>query len=211
MGLVDYIFRKPLAKAKTVSTYDEHFVVATISKNHDSMKHLIQNKQNTTQKFINILKVYLPTYHSNQLIAPRTPTSLNYNPQFNTKQVASQSLHCRKLLPFAPQLTLSNSAVNPYLTTPFASQKPSKIANSQLVPYKSTANNSHSINKFTAKALQKSDKKECEQFEQLNPIEPIIGNKSIIQHKYVKLGANVKIPNTAHRNFTRFLPENHSE
>ena len=93
------------------------------------------------------------------------PTLLNYNPQFNTKQVASQSLHCKKLLPFAPQLTLSNSTVNPYLTTPFASQKPSKIANSQFEPNNFTANNSHSINKFHAKASKKSDNKECEQFE----------------------------------------------
>ena len=158
------------------------------------MKHLIQNKQNTIQKLNSILKVLLPTYHSNQLIASQMPTSLNYNPQFNTKPVASQSLHCRKLLPFTPQLTLSNSAANPYLTTPFESQMPSEIANSQFVPINPTANNSHSINKFTAKALQKSDNRECELFEQLNPIEPIIGIKSSIQHKYVELGANVKIP-----------------
>ena len=57
------------------------------------MKHLIQNKQNTTQKLNSILKVHFPNYHSNQLIAPQMPTSLNYNPQFNTKAVASQSLH----------------------------------------------------------------------------------------------------------------------
>ena len=158
------------------------------------MKHLIQNKQNTTRKRNGILKVHLPTYHSNELFAPQMLTSLNYIPQFNTKPVASQSLHCRKLLPFAPQLTLSNSAVNPYLTTQFASPMPSKNANSQFVPNNLKANNSHSINNFTAKALQKSDNKECEQFEQVNPIQPIIGIKSSNQHKYVKLGANVKIP-----------------
>ena len=32
MGLVDYIYRKPFAKAKKISSYDELFVVATISK-----------------------------------------------------------------------------------------------------------------------------------------------------------------------------------
>ena len=79
------------------------------------MKHLIRNKQNTTKKLNDILKLHSPSYHSNQLIAPQMPTSLNDNPQFNTKPVASQSLHRRKLLPFAPQLTLSNSTVN----TPF--------------------------------------------------------------------------------------------
>ena len=156
------------------------------------MKHLIQNKQNNTQKLNSILKIHLPTYHSNQLIAPQMRTSINYNPQFNIDPVASQSLHCRKILTFAPKLTLSISAINPYLTAPFASQMPSEIANSQLVPNNPTAINSHSINKFTAKALQKSDNKERELFEQANPIEPIIGIKSSNQHKYVKLGANVK-------------------
>ena len=38
MGLVDYISRNPYARAKKISTYDEHFVVATISKILDSMK-----------------------------------------------------------------------------------------------------------------------------------------------------------------------------
>ena len=36
LGLVDYISRNPFAKAKKVSVYDEHFVVATISKSRDS-------------------------------------------------------------------------------------------------------------------------------------------------------------------------------
>ena len=151
MGLVDYICRNPIAETRKFSTYDEDFVVATISKIRDSMKHLIQNKQNTTQKLSGILKVHLPSYHSNQSIAPQMPTSLNYIPQFNTKPVASQSLHCRKLLPFAPQLTLSNSTVNPYLTTPFASQMPSKIANSQFVLKNPTAQNSHSITNLLQK------------------------------------------------------------
>ena len=48
MGLVDYISRNPFARAKKISTYDKHFVVATISKIRDSMKHLIVNKETTT-------------------------------------------------------------------------------------------------------------------------------------------------------------------
>ena len=51
MGLVNYISRNPFARAKKISTYDEHFVVATISKIRDSMKHLIINKQTATKKF----------------------------------------------------------------------------------------------------------------------------------------------------------------
>ena len=43
MGLVDYVSRIPYARAKQISTYDEHFVVSTISKIRDSMKHLITN------------------------------------------------------------------------------------------------------------------------------------------------------------------------
>ena len=159
MDLLDYISRNPFAKAKTVFAYDEHSVVAAISKIRDSMKHLIRNKQNTTQKLNRILKLHSPSYHSNQLIEPQMPTSLNDNPQFNTKPAASQSLHCRKLSPFAPQFTLSNSTDNPYFITPFASQMPSTIENPQFVPNILTANKFYSIKKFTAKALQKSDKK----------------------------------------------------
>ena len=87
------------------------------------------------------------------------PTPLKNNSQFNTKPVASQSLHCRKLVPIALQLTLSNSTVNPYLNTPFASQIPSKNVKPQFVSNNLTANNSHSIKKFAANALQESDKK----------------------------------------------------
>ena len=61
MGLVDYISRNPFARAKKISTYDEHFVVATISKIRDSMKLFITNRQTTTTKFINILKLNLPS------------------------------------------------------------------------------------------------------------------------------------------------------
>ena len=55
-GLVHYISRNPYARAKKISTYDEHFVLATISKIRDSMKYLITNKQNATTKFSSILK-----------------------------------------------------------------------------------------------------------------------------------------------------------
>ena len=54
MGLVDYISRNPFARATKISTYDEQFVLATISKIRDSMKHLITFKQNATKKFNSI-------------------------------------------------------------------------------------------------------------------------------------------------------------
>ena len=47
MGLVDYISRTPFAKVEKFSTYDEHFVVATISIIRDSFKHLFRNKLRT--------------------------------------------------------------------------------------------------------------------------------------------------------------------
>ena len=43
MGHADYISRNLFAKANKVSSYDEHFVVATISKIRDSFKHVIEN------------------------------------------------------------------------------------------------------------------------------------------------------------------------
>ena len=54
MGLVEYMSRNPFARAKKVSTYDEHFVVATTSKLRNSIKHLIKNKRNKKQKFNSI-------------------------------------------------------------------------------------------------------------------------------------------------------------
>ena len=75
MGLVYYISRNPFARAKKVSTYDEHFVVATLSETRNSTKHLIKNKQNTIQKFNRILKLHSPSSHSKQSIAPQIHTS----------------------------------------------------------------------------------------------------------------------------------------
>ena len=54
-------------------------------------------------------------------------------------------------------------------------------------------NNSLSIIKCLAKALQKPDNKECENSEQLCPIKPINGIKSRNQHKYSKLSAKTHI------------------
>ena len=127
MGLVDYISRNPFARAKKVSTNDEHFVVATISKYRNSMKHLFKNKRNKLQKFISILKLHSPSSHSKQSLSPQMNTSLNTNSQISIKSVAPQSLISRKKLPFVPQLTLSDSVVNPHLNIPFALQMPLKV------------------------------------------------------------------------------------
>ena len=94
-------------------------VVATKFLNRNSKKHLINNKQNTIQKFDSILKLHSPSSHSKQSIAPQMHTPLNTNSQISIKSIAPQSLLSRKKLPFAPQLTLSDSTVNPHLNIPF--------------------------------------------------------------------------------------------
>ena len=76
--------------------------------------------------------------------------------------------------------------MNPHLNIPFASQIPSEILKPQIVPNNPSLHKSHSINKFVANALQKSDNKECEQSEQLYPIKPIIDIKSSNQNKLFK-------------------------
>ena len=60
-----------------------------------------------------------------------------------------------------------------------------KLRKSQFVSNNHTTNNSHSINKFAAKAVQMSDNKECEHSEQINPIKPINGIKSNNPHNTV--------------------------
>ena len=50
---------------------------------------------------------------------------------------------------------------------------------------------SHSINEFATILLQKSDNKECEQSEQLDPIKPIFDTNSNNHHKLLKLSMKV--------------------
>ena len=169
MGLVDYISRNPYARVKKISTYDEHFVVATISKIRDSMKHLITSKQNATKKFNSILKSNLPSYKLKRPFAPQLPTLLNTNSHIRNKAFASQSLPLSPKTPFATQLTLTNSNINPHFKHPIASQLPLKFTKLQFAPNNCNVNNSHSTNKFAAKEVQMSDSKECENSEQLSP------------------------------------------
>ena len=180
MGLVDYISSKPFARAKKSSTYDEHFVVATISKIRNSMKHLIENKQNTLQKLNSILKLHSPSSHSKQSIAPKMHTPINTNSQISIKLVAPQSLLSRKKLPFVPQLTLSDSTVNLHIIYYWHCKCLLKLGN----------HISHQITtQIVHKAVKMSDNKECDYSEQINPIKPINGNKSNNPHKYSKFSA----------------------
>ena len=151
IGLVDYISRNPFARAKKISTYDEKFVVATISKIRDSMKHLITNKQNITKKINSILKSHLPSHNLKQPFAPQLPTLLNTNSHIRNKAFALQSLPLPPKAPFATQLTLTNSKINQHFKHPFASQMPLKVTKLQFAPNNCKVTNSHSINKYAAK------------------------------------------------------------
>ena len=178
MGLVDYISRNPFARANKISSYDEHFVVSTISKIRDSMKHLIINRQTATKKFKNILKSNLPSLKVTRPFASRLTISQSDNSPNCKKAFASQLTVSPLKTPYASQLTHANSKINPYSVHPIASQMPPKVTKLQFVPNHRKVNNSHSINKFAAKEVQILDSKECEQSEQLSPMQPINGNKS---------------------------------
>ena len=205
MGLVDYISRNPFARAKKISTYDEHFVVATISRIRDSMKHLITNRQTATKKFRNILKSNLPSLKVTQPFASRLTIPQSNNSTNCDKASASQLTISPLKPPFAPQLTHANSKLNPYSVHPFASQMPPKVTKLQFVPNHRKVNNSHSINKFAAKEVQILDSKEFEQSEQLSLMQPINGNKSSNSPNNTKLSAKTQI-----HNYKYYLPKNHS-
>ena len=76
--------------------------------------------------------------------------------------------------------------------------------------------NSHSINKFAAKEVRKSDSKECERSEQLSPIRPINGIKPNNPPNNTKLSAKAQIPNYKyhlqknHMLFAQIQPTKHS-
>ena len=93
IGLVEYISRNPFAKAKKTSSYDEHFVVATISKTRDFFKRLIKHKLQTVKKLNGFLKLHSPSILSNRLIVPQKPSLIHNNPQHRIKAIASQLPH----------------------------------------------------------------------------------------------------------------------
>ena len=215
MGLVDYISRNPFARAQKISTYDEHFVVATISKIRDSMKHLIINKQTATKKFKSILKSNLLLQKIKRPFAPRLPTSLSVNSPNCKEAFASQLTTSPLKTPFVPQLTLPNSKINSHSEYPFASQMPLKVTKIQFALNNRKVNNSHSINKFAAKEVQMSDSIKCEQSEQLSPIQPINGIKSSNPPNNTELSAKAQIPkykyhlHINHSLFAQIQPSKH--
>ena len=137
--------------------------------------------------------------------APRLTTQLNINSTKFQLPLAPQLTTSQLKPPFASQLTLRNSNVNTHFDHPFAPQMPLKTSKLQFVPNQHKVNNSHSISKFAAKEVQMSDSKECEQSEQLVPIQPINGNKATNPPNNTKLSA--KIPKFEYKYHT---PKNKS-
>ena len=179
------------------------------------MKHLITNRQTTTTKFINILKLNLPSPKVTQPFASRLTISKSNNSTNCDIASASQLTSSPLKPPFTPQLTHANSKFNPYSVHPFAPQMPPKFTKLQFVPNHCKVNNSHSINKFAAKEVQIVDNKECEQSEQLSLIQPINGNKSSNTPNNTKLSAKTQIPKYKYHSpknnslFAQILPKKH--
>ena len=75
---------------------------------------------------------------------------------------------------------------------PIASQMPLQNSEQHVALNNLPLHNSHFINKFAASALQQSDDKEWEQFEQLEPIKRKSDTNTNNYHKFLKLGAKVQ-------------------
>ena len=148
MGIVDYISRNPFAKAKEISAYDKHFVVATISIIRVSFKHLIRNKLHTVQKFNRILKLHSPSYPANRLIAPQKLTLIRNISKFCIEQIALQPSHYNTLLPLASQLAPKRKIINPHLDMSIAPRMSSQNLKLQFALNNLPLHKSDSIDKF---------------------------------------------------------------
>ena len=89
MGHVDYISRNLFAKTKKFSSYFEHFVLATISKFQNCLKHLIKRKLQTEENLDNILKLHSLFQTSSRLIAPQAPNLYQDNSHIRITAIAS--------------------------------------------------------------------------------------------------------------------------
>ena len=127
MVLLDYISRNSFDKAYKNSSYDKHFVVATISEIRSSLKNLIKHKPRTLQNLDSIQKLNSPLQQSSRSFAPKTPNLVNLvpdNTQIQIKAIAPLSPPLNTLLPIVSPLTQPNRPFNPQLKTPIASQLP---------------------------------------------------------------------------------------
>ena len=83
MGLVDYISRNPYQPAKSVSKYDEEFLVASLSSIHSDAQ-LLQRKHNLSANSLHILYIDIDGEHKNSTTNTAQVLTKNYetpNPQ----------------------------------------------------------------------------------------------------------------------------------
>ena len=83
MGLVDYISRNPYQPAKSVSKYDEEFLVATLSSIHTDAQ-LLQQKHNLTANSLHKLYIDIDEEHKNSTTITAQVLTIDYearNPQ----------------------------------------------------------------------------------------------------------------------------------
>ena len=130
MGLVDYISRQPNQKAKSITQYDEEFMVATISRFRDTITTLFSNsnqipfqKQRNNSKrklLVNKTRVnshkftkhdaHIPNSSNNSFT---TKAKLN---NYNSKFISSFNCHANHLLKIhtvsAPQNQITTSKLN---------------------------------------------------------------------------------------------------
>ena len=92
-GLVDYIFKNNFEKAKKISSYDKHFVVATKSKLRDSFKQFVEHGPLALQKLLSVLKQSSPKEKLMKPFAPQTPKSKSNKFQMKNKLIALHSLY----------------------------------------------------------------------------------------------------------------------
>ena len=77
MGLVDYISRNPYQPAKSVSKYDEEFLVATLSSIHTDAQ-LLQQKHNLTANSLHKLYIDIDREHKNSTTTTAQVLTINY-------------------------------------------------------------------------------------------------------------------------------------
>ena len=93
MGLVDYISRNPYQPAKSVSKYDEEFLVATLSSIHTDAQ-LLQQKHNLTANSLHKFYIDIDREHKNSTTITEQVLTIDYVTQ-NPQSEFSDSLALR--------------------------------------------------------------------------------------------------------------------
>ena len=189
MGLNVYVFRNPFAKLDKISTNDEDFLVATLSKIRQSFKHIRKTQPLAFGKLNAILQPYLQNQNLNtNITSSKTLFKINNQPLSNSS-ATSHILDTKQSLPNASQKPPSNNWLKQSSHTLFAPQLALPFLRSKLAVRIKPKNRSLSISKISANILQNSDTKEGEQFEHLGPISTIFDTKSTNHNLIPQLSA----------------------